>query len=75
MNRRSQLPTALGIPSDSHFTATLQPHKKKTIRFVLKPEDLTCWSTEKRGWNSGFSDSVSAFVVDDVDTVRLLCAE
>jgi beta-glucosidase len=29
---------------------SLEPHPKKTVRFVLTPEDLTYWSTAKRGW-------------------------
>jgi hypothetical protein len=27
----------------------VQPDEKKTLRFVLNPEDLTQWSTAKRG--------------------------
>jgi beta-glucosidase len=28
----------------------LQPHEKKTLRFVLSAEDLAYWSTAKHGW-------------------------
>lgn len=28
----------------------LQPHESTTIRFELTPEDLTYWSTSKKGW-------------------------
>ncbi len=28
----------------------LEPGQKKTVRFVVTPEDLTYWSTAKRGW-------------------------
>jgi beta-glucosidase len=29
---------------------SLQPHEKKTVRFTLSPEDLSFWSTAKKGW-------------------------
>jgi len=28
----------------------LQPHEKKVLRFTLTPEDLSFWSTAKKGW-------------------------
>jgi beta-glucosidase len=34
---------------------SLQPHAKKTISFVIPPEDLAYWSTTKHGWTQDVS--------------------
>jgi beta-glucosidase len=35
---------------------SMQPHESQTVQFELTPEDLTYWSTAKRGWVQEASD-------------------
>ena len=43
---------------------SLQPGEKKTVRFVLTPEDLTYWSTAKKAWTQEAS-KFDVWVGDD----------